>query len=518
MAAIAPAPTGQYFAPDAAGQAAESSYNAGLHYAPGVSATPLPSSTVPGAPNKTQTVISGAPATADYNSKLTSFNGLKTSVANQSVTNANTTNTNPSVVDYLNSTGKPSSFTDRAALAKTYGITNYTGTAPQNTQLLTTIQGKDQNDAAAAANDPNGTLTQIKDMVSGTGTDTTATDTTAPADPLQTQQDNADTAEQAAMDKLNNESDAALTQFTTEVNQINSGTFPLTAGEQTQVQSLINSFDVLRQQQMIANANYTGGVTQSQALTGNSYYSPQIAMGNIQGAISSGLSKLGDLATKQADAMSKLETSFQTNDYNMVKSSYDALAKTFTDRATAIEKMHTDTTTEIDKLRTYNEKVAQDTFNNSIKSDTMTFKQQQEAFTEYIKQGTLDEKTSNDAQKLMLAQYKAYNTAKGKDIAGTTNPSTGQPLTAADIMDIKASIKSGNTGGGTFAPQGKDSYVDPGAYLDAYSQWTAAGNDVPTFLKEFPVKAYINPTWRDNLPIDLYTPPAGGTPSTTNFF
>lgn len=47
-----------------------------------------------------------------------------------------------SVVDYLGSKGQASDFGSRTALANQYGITNYTGTASQNTQLLRALQGQ----------------------------------------------------------------------------------------------------------------------------------------------------------------------------------------------------------------------------------------------------------------------------------------------------------------------------------------------------------------------------------------
>lgn len=49
-------------------------------------------------------------------------------------------NTNTSVVDYLKSTGKDSSYNSRASLAKTYGISDYSGSAEQNTALLRALQ------------------------------------------------------------------------------------------------------------------------------------------------------------------------------------------------------------------------------------------------------------------------------------------------------------------------------------------------------------------------------------------
>ena len=50
--------------------------------------------------------------------------------------------TGVSIVDYLNSLGKPSDYNSRAALAGQMGIQNYTGTAEQNTQLLNKLRGQ----------------------------------------------------------------------------------------------------------------------------------------------------------------------------------------------------------------------------------------------------------------------------------------------------------------------------------------------------------------------------------------
>lgn len=46
-----------------------------------------------------------------------------------------------SIVDYLSFAGQDSSYSNRANLARSRGINNYTGTAQQNTQLLTALRG-----------------------------------------------------------------------------------------------------------------------------------------------------------------------------------------------------------------------------------------------------------------------------------------------------------------------------------------------------------------------------------------
>jgi LysM repeat protein len=68
---------------------------------------------------------------------LTSPTPAPTTTQTPSPTPAPTsTYTGVSIVDYLKSVGQPSDFTSRATLAAQKGITNYTGTADQNTQLL----------------------------------------------------------------------------------------------------------------------------------------------------------------------------------------------------------------------------------------------------------------------------------------------------------------------------------------------------------------------------------------------
>lgn len=49
---------------------------------------------------------------------------------------------NVSIVDYLNSKGQGSSFSDRSRLADSLGIRNYTGSASQNLDLLAMLQNR----------------------------------------------------------------------------------------------------------------------------------------------------------------------------------------------------------------------------------------------------------------------------------------------------------------------------------------------------------------------------------------
>jgi hypothetical protein len=76
-------------------------------------------------------------------------------------------NTKTSVVDYLKSQGKDSSYSARKELAKSMGISNYSGTASQNTQLLKQLQsGKSTNKNTSNKNTKTTNTTKAKTTTS----------------------------------------------------------------------------------------------------------------------------------------------------------------------------------------------------------------------------------------------------------------------------------------------------------------------------------------------------------------
>lgn len=78
-----------------------------------------------------------------------------------------TLNTKTSVVDYLKSTGKDSSYSARSALAKEYGITDYKGTGDQNTALLKALSSS----GTPATSSENNKSTIVKETSSITNKD-----------------------------------------------------------------------------------------------------------------------------------------------------------------------------------------------------------------------------------------------------------------------------------------------------------------------------------------------------------
>lgn len=76
----------------------------------------------------------------------------------------------PSVVDYLASIGQPTDFNSRKAMANQLGISGYTGTAQQNSQLLSSLRGAPVTaQEQAAVPTSAGNVTQTSQAVSPTG-------------------------------------------------------------------------------------------------------------------------------------------------------------------------------------------------------------------------------------------------------------------------------------------------------------------------------------------------------------
>lgn len=95
----------------------------------------------------------------------------------------------PSIVDYLASTGQASDFASRSTLAQANGIANYTGTAAQNTQLLTMLrsQGGVPTGTNASGITSGGTMGGTTSSGSSNTSGTSAPDPYAGMDPVQKQ-------------------------------------------------------------------------------------------------------------------------------------------------------------------------------------------------------------------------------------------------------------------------------------------------------------------------------------------
>lgn len=86
------------------------------------------------------------------------------------------TYTGPSVIDYLKSISKDSSFETRAALAKQYGIKNYTGDTAQNTLLLEKLKTQEPEKVLKTGFITNNVVKAVKNLVTTGKTGLTTND------------------------------------------------------------------------------------------------------------------------------------------------------------------------------------------------------------------------------------------------------------------------------------------------------------------------------------------------------
>ena len=86
--------------------------------------------------------VDGISGRVDMNYQLKELGGSLSKEVTSSESETTSNYKGNSIVDYLKSIGVDSSFANRKKLAKEYGISNYTGTAEQNTKLLNLMRDK----------------------------------------------------------------------------------------------------------------------------------------------------------------------------------------------------------------------------------------------------------------------------------------------------------------------------------------------------------------------------------------
>ena len=114
-----------------------------------------------------------------YNSKIDAVakaiadavNGSATGSSSSASGSSSSSYSNNSIVDYLNSIGVDSSFSNRKKLAQANGISNYTGTASQNLQLLNILRNGNTSTTTSTSNTSSYTGTSIVDYLKSIGQD-----------------------------------------------------------------------------------------------------------------------------------------------------------------------------------------------------------------------------------------------------------------------------------------------------------------------------------------------------------
>ena len=286
-----------------------------------------------------------------------------------------------SIIDYLSSKGQPSTFNARAQLAKNAGITNYTGTAQQNQQLLGILQN------APAKKEPTAAEAAMGAISGATTTATPSTTTTTPGS-TPTTPNEVDKYKVEAK-TIADDIETAHNDFIKKMNDATAG--KLTADEQSQVDLINKQFETLKQQQLVANQNYEAGTTQLGIVSGRQRYAPEVQLGIINSAISAGISKVTEITNKQQQAVIAYKQAVQDKNYKLAETLWkeaneynSAKQKTLTDiydKTTAFEK----------DIRDNKQKMAQENLQNIMEMDKFTYQQKKDAIDQALSQQQIDE-------------------------------------------------------------------------------------------------------------------------------
>ena len=326
------------------------------------------------------------------------------------------TYTGVSIVDYLKSTGGASDYNSRATLAAQNGITNYTGTADQNTQLLNTLKS-----AGSTSNTGTSSTTYTP-----AGTSAPAVDANAQA--LKTATDK---YTQMTTDLQN-----AQKQFSDTITNIQNGSIPLNSGEQAQVDALSASYNDLIAKQTAANTAAAGLANVRGYQTGAAEYDPNFQTRTIGAIASAGQTKLADLQTKKAGAIATLTQSLKNNDINAVKTAYAAFTKAETDSAAILQNTIKDTQTAITNAVKANSAQAEQNVMAIVLDDSFTLDQKKQALAQGMATGLLTPAQITKINAEIVRQENAE--AKAKKTAETAYKTTH----SADLLnnDISGAV------------------------------------------------------------------------------
>lgn len=247
----------------------------------------------------------------------------------------------------------PAVVTSKAAEDHVTNMTNATSQATSDAQTMAAYNAATKANAAATA-------TSTADT--GKTTDTTADDSidslmkslgldTSDLTDEQKQVVADDQAQIAADAELQNTIGDQLTSM-------EAGTFPLTPAEQNQISATRSSFDGAMAAAQQYAKSVQMGATVLVAKNGQQMYSPKIALGTIQTAITAGQAKVGEVNARISSAVSKLTTTLQNGDYKTATTLYKQIGDDITTRTKeidAVNKVVSDAQTQLLKTNATNQ-------------------------------------------------------------------------------------------------------------------------------------------------------------------
>lgn len=493
-------------------------------------------------------LVTSSQSRTQYNNNVT---GLNTAL-----NGATASSTNPSIVDYLKSSGLPSDYASRSALATSKGIQGYTGSASQNTQLLQMLQQKEgSSDTTTPPNPQNPVTPSVTDTPvtpqtpvtpPGTSSDSPATgadDVTKNADGS-TNDPNDPTSglppsiANAYKDTLTQQ-DQNITDAQTTLEQAKATLTNDPAA--TQAASLIQQqYGVLIDAMKAKNNILLGSAKVNAARNGSLQYANDMEESFMSSEMDAASSRLATLVGQEQAALLKSNTAYQNDDVKAFNTAQTALDKATKDKTDTIGKLLTATQNQVKAVQAQ-QKIDAATKKNALASDVTTSSKIAAGMADAIATAGLKDPAQIDAylqavatkngitnvdilksalvtaqQAKAKADLAAENTEstianRGKTKAASTAKAKGggtdggYAYTGDDISTYTDLLNTGTVGGQTvngvtYGARGSDGYVDPGAYTAVYNDWIKNGGTAAGFAKKFPPKATVNPASYSSIP------------------
>lgn len=200
---------------------------------------------------------------------------------------------------------------------------------------------------------------------------------------------------------LNRQSDQAYNDYTSKIQSIQNGTFPLNPLQQSTINSIMQQFQGLVTAQKAANKNYTSAIGQANITSGRARYAPSIAAGEVQRSINAGIAKIAEIESKASAALVEAQTAFQKEDYAMATTAYETLQK------------HLDAKTEtLTKMMDTASKAASEARKQEFEMYKFGVEQEQKGIENTLKFAEFDAKRSQEAFENGMASKKFDYTAK----------------------------------------------------------------------------------------------------------
>lgn len=166
--------------------------------------------------------------------------------------------------------------------------------------------------------------------------------------------------------QVQDQKDQLAQQQSSLLDSVLNGTIPLSQPQQALIGAMRTQLAQSESEQRVANASYTGAVTEAGFRAGGEYTPSQYA-GEIANSISYGVAKIAALDNAAAKTIADLEQGFQKQNFDVINQKYDVLSKQLDDKDSHIKDMYDTVTKSLQDQRDFNLKQQETTYNQVTK-------------------------------------------------------------------------------------------------------------------------------------------------------